>query len=547
MDLQRLSSVILPLTILLTYTSFVLSLLPEALQTVEISSETCTTTDPQSSFATDFDNLSKSIFSKITADPAAALPFATDFGNLSESTPGAVFYPSSPDDIAALVRFSYTNPKPFPISQRGAGHSMYGQTFVPDGVLIDMSSLGRSQVDSRITVVDGPVPYADAGGEQLWIDVLYAALKLGLMPRTLTDYLYPTIGGTLSNAGISGRVFKHGPQISNVYELDVITGTGETVTCSREMNSDLYYAALGGLGQFGVITRARIALEPARKMARWVRLFYTDVKLLMKDQEKLISTENNLSVFDFVGGEVLLSVRKVSAISTSFKLSESDIEKITRLVAEYDGPVYFIDAVAYYDDTTVPSLDQNIKSLLEELHYISGFAFSFDMPLFDFLNRLYYQELARRPLGLWLVPHPWLDLFVPKSKVLEFKSRVFEGILNGNTAAGPVLIFPMNRTKWDDKMSAVTPNEEIFYAVSLLWSAIANDSIILTDLNNQVVNICENYNLGCKKYLPRYTNQEDWQKQFGEKWSEFVSRKKKYDPKALLSPGQKIFTPLELN
>jgi FAD/FMN-containing dehydrogenase len=32
------------------------------------------------------------------------------------------------------------------------------------------------------------------------------------------------------------------------------------------VNSDLFYAALGGLGQFGIITRARIALEPAPKM-----------------------------------------------------------------------------------------------------------------------------------------------------------------------------------------------------------------------------------------------------------------------------------------
>ena len=42
------------------------------------------------------------------------------------------------------------------------------------------------------------------------------------------------------------------------------------MTCSKELNADLFDAVLGGLGQFGVITRARIAVEPAR--ARWVRL-----------------------------------------------------------------------------------------------------------------------------------------------------------------------------------------------------------------------------------------------------------------------------------
>ena len=43
----------------------------------------------------------------------------------------------------------------------------------------------------------------------------------------------------------------------------VYLGKGELVTCSDEVNSELFYGVLGGLGQFGIITRARIALEPA--------------------------------------------------------------------------------------------------------------------------------------------------------------------------------------------------------------------------------------------------------------------------------------------
>lgn len=200
MEITKLSSlIILPLTIFITLTSFVLSQ-HNGLPTLDI-------------------------FSEISTDPNDTSLFATDYGNLSKSTPGAVFYPSSPNDIATLIRLSYWSPKPFPISQRGAGHSTQGQTFVPDGVLVYMPSLGRNQSDCRITVSNGPIPYVDAGGEQTWINVLNATLKHGLMPRVFTDYLFPTVGGTLSNAGISGAAFKYGPQISNVYELDVITGT----------------------------------------------------------------------------------------------------------------------------------------------------------------------------------------------------------------------------------------------------------------------------------------------------------------------------------
>lgn len=40
------------------------------------------------------------------------------------------------------------------------------------------------------------------------------------------------------------------------------------MVCSEEKNADLFHGVLGGLGQFGVITRARISLEPAPKMVR---------------------------------------------------------------------------------------------------------------------------------------------------------------------------------------------------------------------------------------------------------------------------------------
>jgi len=165
--------------------------------------------------------------------------------------------------------------------------------------------------------------YADVGAGALWVEVLEECLRAGLGPRSWTDYLHLTVGGTLSNGGISGQAFKHGPQISNVLELEVVTstprpyarprraracsfckfpslpfawwkkttmkkariraiselcsfrlflsslslpsvaGTGEVVTCSPTRSPELFFAVLGGLGQVGIITRARIPLQVA--------------------------------------------------------------------------------------------------------------------------------------------------------------------------------------------------------------------------------------------------------------------------------------------
>lgn len=71
----------------------------------------------------------------------------------------------------------------------------------------------------------GEQAYVDVSGGELWINILIESLRHGLAPKSWTDYLHLTVGGTLSNAGISGQAFRHGPQIDNVYQLEVVTGT----------------------------------------------------------------------------------------------------------------------------------------------------------------------------------------------------------------------------------------------------------------------------------------------------------------------------------
>lgn len=75
-------------------------------------------------------------------------------------------------------------------------------------------------------------------------------------------------------------------------------------TCSEEQNTDLFHAVLGGLGQFGIITQAIIALEPAPTMVKWIRALYSDFSTFANDQEKLISSKNS---FDYVEGFVIIN------------------------------------------------------------------------------------------------------------------------------------------------------------------------------------------------------------------------------------------------
>lgn len=91
-------------------------------------------------------------------------------------------------------------------------------------------------------------------------------------------------------------------------------------------------------------------------------------------------------------------------------------------------------------------------------------------------------------------------------------------------------------------MSAVIPDEDIFYTTSFLHTSGIDNWQVYEDQNQAVIKFCEGAGIKIVKYLADYTTIEEWIKHFGSKWTTFRERKVQYDPKNILSPGQKIFT-----
>src|SRR5262249_10454699 len=88
-----------------------------------------------------------------------------------------------------------------------------------------------------------------------------------------TTYTGLSVAGTLSVGGFPA-MNTLGLQIDHVSQLEVVTGTGDLVTCSPQQDSDLFEVMLGGLGQCGVITPATIDMVPARANAQICQLNY---------------------------------------------------------------------------------------------------------------------------------------------------------------------------------------------------------------------------------------------------------------------------------
>ncbi|KAF8034049.1 hypothetical protein BT93_C0358 [Corymbia citriodora subsp. variegata] len=488
---------------------------------------------------------------KLCTDPESISMASTDFGNIVRGTPRGVLQPSCHEEIVDLVRDAYSNDNtsvPFPIAARGCGHSVRGQALALGGVVVDMTSLASCQGSTgggAAIAVSWSRPfghYADVGGGQLWRDVLEETLRHGLAPVSWTDYLYVTVGGTLSNAGISGQTFRYGPQISNVYEMDVITGTLELTTCSPDENPDLFYSVLGGLGQFGIIMRARIALDRAPKRVKWVRILYSDFSAFTRDQEHLVSknARDQDDALDYVEGLLLVHQGPPDSWRSSF-FPEPDHLRIGSLIDRHKI-IYCLEVAKYYDDLTENTVNEDLENLFRGLSHIPEFLFQKDIAYIDFLDRVRKGELKLRAQGRWDVPHPWLNLFVPKSRISDFHDGVFKNIvLKRSITTGTVLIYPVNRNKWDDRMSAVVPDEDVFYFVGFLHACGFDDWQEFDLQNKELLQFCEDAGIEVKQYLPHFGSEPEWMRHFGSKWRLFRERKARFDPKMIFAPGQRIF------
>ena len=95
--------------------------------------------------------------------------------------------------------------------------------------------------------------------------------------------------------------------------------------------------------------------------------------------------------------------------------------------------------------------------------------------------------------------------------------------------------------RWDERMSASIPDEGVFYTVGFLHSSGFDNWKEFDAQNTEILQFCSDAGIKVKQYLPQHSTQEAWTNHFGAKWRSFLERKHEFDPRMILSPGQKIF------
>ena len=432
----------------------------------------------------------------VTDDPSLDAA-EDDFGHIVHRRPIAVLQPGSVQDIVRMIRFA--RERRIVVAARGQGHSTQGQAQVAAGVVIDMSFLRRVRSIDAVSVwVDGGVR---------WIDLLQQTLTRSLTPAVFTDFIELSVGGTLSVGGIGGQTFRWGAQTDNVLELEVVTGRGELVTCSALSNPGLFHICRAGLGQYGIITGARIRLIRAQPMARTYTALYHDLAVFMADQLRLIHDDR----FDYVEGSMVPQPG--------------------------GGWAFQIELTKYF---ATPPNDAN---LLAGLSFSGGTLTVVDRSYFDFINRLAPLVAILKQAGVWDLPHPWVNLFLPAPEAQRFVASVVSTLTVDDVGQGPVLLYPVNRLRVLTPLFRV-PDKPDFYLLALLRNAIPPSPQRVTELiqaNRRLFDRCDA--IGGNRYpvdsVPM--SRQDWQLHYRPLWSLVAASKRYFDPDNILTPGQGIF------
>jgi FAD/FMN-containing dehydrogenase len=203
--------------------------------------------------------------------------------------------PRTRDELAQIVRSA--SQKALPISLSGCRHSMGGQQFATDGICIDTRSLNRVisfdrelgliEVEAGIQWPELIRVYLDAQADR--------ASQWGIAQKQTGADTF-TLGGSLSS-NVHGRGLAMKPLISNIESFTLINAEGKSIRCSRDENNDLFRAAIGGYGLFGLIGSVTLRLVPRQKLQRAVEIVHASE--LPKRFEKRIAEKFLYGDFQF--------------------------------------------------------------------------------------------------------------------------------------------------------------------------------------------------------------------------------------------------------
>jgi len=196
--------------------------------------------------------------------------------SIDRSLPGAIVFPGSASDVAAVVHAC--NDRGYPFVARGAGTGLSGGAVAESGALVVATSRLRRILevdpDNRLAVVEPGVPNAEIGAAA-------RAHALQYIPDP-SSMAVCTIGGNIAENSGGLHCLAYGVTANHVLGVEVVTADGDTVWLGgRTVDApgyDLLGLFIGSEGTLGIVTKAVVRLTPLFEASRTMLGVYDSIE-----------------------------------------------------------------------------------------------------------------------------------------------------------------------------------------------------------------------------------------------------------------------------
>ena len=113
----------------------------------------------------------------------------------------------------------------------------------------------------------------------MFVDLVEATLRHGLVPMVVPELKTITIGGAVSGCSIESMSFVYGGFHDTCLEYEVITARGDVITCTPENGHSLVFQMLhGSFGTLGILSKLTFRLVPAKQFVHVVYEKYATIE-----------------------------------------------------------------------------------------------------------------------------------------------------------------------------------------------------------------------------------------------------------------------------
>jgi glycolate oxidase len=214
----------------------------------------------------------------VVTEADARESYARDETHIADGValPEAVVKPSTPEEVAAVVRLA--NERRFPVTPRGAGSGLSGGAMpVCGGVVLAMERMNRIieiDADNMIAVVEPGVVTNEINERVSDLGLFFAGYPMSLQ----TCF----IGGNVAENAGGGRAIKYGVTERYVMGLEFVTPTGEIVTFGGKRVKDvsgynIRAFMVGSEGTLGIVTKIWLRLLPMPRYAVALLALFPDM------------------------------------------------------------------------------------------------------------------------------------------------------------------------------------------------------------------------------------------------------------------------------